>query len=70
MSLLCVANNPNICAILTYKTVPMSIVYTIYVLYNTYMKSKYEPSVLDWSEGDVVLVYAEGYTKQKIEIML
>ena len=48
----------------------MSIVYTIYVLYNTYMKSKYEPSVLDWSEGDVVLVYAEGYTKQKIEIML
>ena len=64
MSLFCVANNPNICAILTYKTVPMAIVYTIYVLYNTYMKSKYEPSVLDWSEGDVVLVYAEGYTKE------
>lgn len=33
-------------------------------------ESEYEPSVLDWSEDDVVLVYAEGYTKeQKIEIM-
>lgn len=28
------------------------------------IESKYEPSVLDWSEDDVVLVYAEGYTKE------
>lgn len=28
------------------------------------VESKYEPSVLDWSEDDVVLVYAEGYTKE------
>ena len=27
-------------------------------------KNEYEPSVLDWSEDDVVLVYAEGYTKE------
>lgn len=26
-------------------------------------ESGYEPSVIDWSEDDVVLVYAEGYTK-------
>ena len=26
--------------------------------------SGYEPSVLDWSESDVVLVHAEGYTKE------
>ena len=24
------------------------------------MESEYEPSVLDWSEDDVVLVYAKG----------
>lgn len=27
------------------------------------MESEYEPSVLDWSEDDVVLVYAKGYKK-------
>lgn len=27
-------------------------------------ESEYEPSVLDWSEDDVVLVYARGYTKE------
>lgn len=27
-------------------------------------ESEYEPSILDWSEDDVVLVYAEGYTKE------
>lgn len=26
-------------------------------------ESGYEPSVIDWSEDNVVLVYAEGYTK-------
>ncbi len=26
--------------------------------------SGYEPSVLDWSESNVVLVHAEGYTKE------
>lgn len=26
-------------------------------------ESGYEPSVIDWSEDDIVLVYAEGYTK-------
>lgn len=27
-------------------------------------ESGYEPSVLKWSEDDVILVYAEGYTKE------
>lgn len=27
-------------------------------------ESEYDPSVLDWSEDDVTLVYAEGYTKE------
>lgn len=27
------------------------------------MESEYEPSVLDWSEDDVVFVYAKGYKK-------
>lgn len=30
-------------------------------------ESGYEPSVIDWSEDDVVLVYAEGYTKDTID---
>lgn len=27
-------------------------------------ESGYRPSVLDWSDDDVTLVYAEGYTKE------
>lgn len=27
-------------------------------------ESGYKPSVLDWSEDNVTLVYAEGYTKE------
>lgn len=30
-------------------------------------ESGYEPSVIDWSEDDAVLVYAEGYTKDTID---
>lgn len=30
-------------------------------------ESEYEPSVLDWSEDNVTLVYAEGYTTKETE---